>query len=527
MLTPPSLPPPAEINVLLLGETSVGKSTFINAFLNYLIFETLQEAERSEQVVLIPVSFPISVGNDFQEVTVKLGDVNPNENHQNQGQSVTQCCRSYIFDLNQQLRLRLIDTPGIGDTRGYEQDQISMNHVFTYINQLSHLNAVCLLLKPTVTKSDVFFRSCVQQQLITYLTPDGCQNIVFCFINSRSAHYGPGSTASILKGILKDEQLQSIPFEKKNTFFFDDEAFRYLAARKCNVPLEDFVQQESVASWTKSVTESVRLIEYIRGLRRYDFNQNKSLKNVALHVSTLARPLMETLRLKVFNWKLAQSDCDQKVIIQTDKVDVEICSYCAESSVIKVGSIDIVQYGPTRRKNVTTCHCPHDEKHFLIEYTIKHNISSQQQNLTSQQLQNSATEFLHKCGRLIHFLQQNGLTNTNDPFSSVLERFISEDKQIREASYGFSDIHKAIHEIIRRLPQKHKNNCQRIDQLPEKLSLNNAYQLIDELTLESETKQQIECIKRSRRLLMNKAENKVEIPATTSKHFAALTKNDF
>jgi len=33
-----------ELNILILSETSVGKSTFINAFINYLNFETLNSA---------------------------------------------------------------------------------------------------------------------------------------------------------------------------------------------------------------------------------------------------------------------------------------------------------------------------------------------------------------------------------------------------------------------------------------------------------------------------------------------------
>ncbi|CAG8821274.1 30289_t:CDS:1, partial [Racocetra persica] len=37
-----------EINILLLGETGVGKSTFINAFANYLKFNSLEDAISDE-----------------------------------------------------------------------------------------------------------------------------------------------------------------------------------------------------------------------------------------------------------------------------------------------------------------------------------------------------------------------------------------------------------------------------------------------------------------------------------------------
>ncbi|CAF4273822.1 unnamed protein product, partial [Adineta steineri] len=101
----------SEINVLLLGETGVGKSTFINAFVNYLIFDSLEQAEQNEPIVLIPVSFVTTVGDQFDEVTVKFGDIDANENYEQQGQSVTQQCKSYLFQLNDKVHLRFIDTP--------------------------------------------------------------------------------------------------------------------------------------------------------------------------------------------------------------------------------------------------------------------------------------------------------------------------------------------------------------------------------------------------------------------------------
>ena len=116
---------------------------------------------------------------------VKFGNVDSNEDYEHEGQSVTQQCKSYLFDLNDKLRLRIIDTPGIGDTRGVAQDVKNIDHILTYTNNLSHLNAVCLLLKPNASRLNVFFRSCVHQ-LLTYLTPAGYENIIFCFTNSRA-----------------------------------------------------------------------------------------------------------------------------------------------------------------------------------------------------------------------------------------------------------------------------------------------------------------------------------------------------
>ncbi|CAF2147784.1 unnamed protein product [Rotaria magnacalcarata] len=117
------------ISILLVGESGVGKSTFINAFANYLTFSTLNQAQFNQPIVVIQVSFLMTVNDNFDEQLVKFGDTDSNEDHSNSGQSVTQQCKSYVFNFSRGKLLRIIDTPGFGDTRGDTQDEHNMEAI--------------------------------------------------------------------------------------------------------------------------------------------------------------------------------------------------------------------------------------------------------------------------------------------------------------------------------------------------------------------------------------------------------------
>ena len=101
----------------------MGKSTWINAIANYLKFETLEDAfeNRAEEMeALIPSSFSFRKNNEQWEI--KIGEQDSNENLA-VGQSATQFPKEYNFTIGN-TKVNLIDTPGIGDTRGIDVDKV-------------------------------------------------------------------------------------------------------------------------------------------------------------------------------------------------------------------------------------------------------------------------------------------------------------------------------------------------------------------------------------------------------------------
>lgn len=259
------------MNILLLGETGVGKSTFINALANYFTYDSLTQAKSHEPKVIIPASFLLTEGDDHQQRMINYGKIDSfnNENFNDTGQSVTEQCRSYIFNLKDNRgKLRIIDTPGFGDARGLEQDDRNMEHILQYLSRVPCLHAICFLLKPNSTRLNAFFRTCVNR-LFSFLAPTIRQNVIFCFTNARSTLYAPGDTTPLLKTMLND-----IPFDKENSFYFDSEAFRYLLARQSNISFTEEDERDYERSWTTSARESKRLIDYIqRTLRPFDIRR--------------------------------------------------------------------------------------------------------------------------------------------------------------------------------------------------------------------------------------------------------------
>ncbi|ORY15942.1 hypothetical protein BCR34DRAFT_597989 [Clohesyomyces aquaticus] len=187
-----SLFPLEEYNLLTLGETSVRKSTFINAFVNYMKVGSLEEPLEDEG----PLQFAIPSEFSFDE----RRDPHDESFHLTFG-------LTYRFELEGK-RFRLIDTLSIVDTQGIAQDREIVKDILHTLESVNKIHTVLLLFKPN----------------------RHFQIIVFVCTNARNTNFRFGDTWTPLETLLKDKTT-GLMLRYHNSFFIDSEGFRYLAVK--------------------------------------------------------------------------------------------------------------------------------------------------------------------------------------------------------------------------------------------------------------------------------------------------------
>jgi GTPase SAR1 family protein len=386
-----ALEPFEELNILILGRTGVGKSTWINAFVNYLTFPSLDDALDAEKLCwIIPFAFRTYNVNDqgeFEDVKVKVGfngtvadesvaqKVSVDEHDGTTGGSATQRTTVHRVQIGNRL-VRLIDTPGIGDTRGASQDKENMADILSVLRSYNKLHGILILLKPNDQKLDLMFRFCVQE-LLTHLHRDAANNLAFGFTNTRGTNYMPGDTFDPLRQLLYQFKDVDIGLRKHNVYCFDSESFRYLAAQKQHNKSLGHLD-ENRSSWEYSVTESKRLLDYFKNLSPHEVTSTVNLYETRHRIVRMTEPMAaiaETIKSTInvnedeirdlsLN-ELKKKDLEKMLKVQVNtlsavKVDRPrtACSHthCVEHSNTGIEGLD----GKPTLKTVykTLCHAP-------------------------------------------------------------------------------------------------------------------------------------------------------------------------
>ncbi|KAK3956674.1 hypothetical protein QBC32DRAFT_386776 [Pseudoneurospora amorphoporcata] len=381
------LKPFEELNILILGETGVGKSTWINAFANYLQFGALQDAIEAEDLkCLIPFSFSTQMKDEsdgsgrFVQKDIRMG-ISQDEHDGARGQSATQSTNVYTLDIDH-TRVRLIDTPGIGDTRGLSQDKKNMADILAVLRKYKKLHGILILLKPNASRLTVMFRFCIKE-LLTQLHRNAATNIVFGFTNTRGSNYKPGDTFKPLETLLNNYKTVKLGLYERNVYCFDSESFRYLAARKKGVDMG--LLEDNARSWDYSVAECRRLLDYLKGLEPHNVRSTVNLNETRDIIVKLTEP-MARIAQKIASSIAANHDAIQelrtaelsrdelvkRLYVQRDTVEsYEVGrprTVCTHRNCVEVRS-GVQGNDETTVVYKTMCHKPC----FLQEVTVKRN----------------------------------------------------------------------------------------------------------------------------------------------------------
>jgi len=114
------------IDILLVGQTGSGKTTFLDLLVNY-----------------------IQYGDNINEY-IMHSDVK-NENINNKNESQTQKSKNYYYDY-ENIKINIIDTPGLGDTRGFEQDKENIKLIVDKLKETTTIDIILIVANGTHEK---------------------------------------------------------------------------------------------------------------------------------------------------------------------------------------------------------------------------------------------------------------------------------------------------------------------------------------------------------------------------------------
>lgn len=185
-----------ELNLLLIGESGVGKSRWINAFANYLRYSDLRDAEDSELSLLIPMTIKVTDLNSGIEYEYSTGE-DANESYENEAEPVTQGPVTYEISHGYTV-VRLIDTPGLDMPLSVDMNEQNLERALLHVSQYPQLHAICVMVRSDESRLGERFVAGLQK-ILGSLHESAQKNVVFCLTSSRGTNYEPGPARAILK----------------------------------------------------------------------------------------------------------------------------------------------------------------------------------------------------------------------------------------------------------------------------------------------------------------------------------------
>ena len=144
-------------SLLLVGESGVGKTTFINSLINFIMNVKYSDKNR-----------------------FKIVNENNNNNNKEYLSQTKEVNVYYIKSQNGYPPIKIIDTPGFGDTQGIEHDKKIMSMIYDKFKTINELTSVCIISKSN-NERFTFFEKYIYYNIIKLFAKDLISNFIFLF----------------------------------------------------------------------------------------------------------------------------------------------------------------------------------------------------------------------------------------------------------------------------------------------------------------------------------------------------------
>ena len=295
----------SSISLLVVGQTGSGKTTLLNAFINALM--------------------DIKITDDFRyKIIVE------NYNH-SQAFSMTKSVNIYNIKPHGNIpAIKIIDTPGFGDTSGIAQDKIIRDQIAdTFMNKLNTINAICFVAQSsnarlTVNQRYIFtsildlFGKDVQENFVAMLTfCDGKEPRIIAALQEKGSifdkiiphikgnWYYKFNNSAIYSDDINDEFTQM--FWKLGMT-----SFQGFIAQLIKIPRKSLTQSKEVLKERQSLENSIKILseDLQRGLVTMESIRQtlETIQNTNLNLNACKGFVVKT---KVTVWKTIDAPVGQ------------------------------------------------------------------------------------------------------------------------------------------------------------------------------------------------------------------------
>eukprot|EP01004_Peranema_trichophorum_P002872 NODE_1899_length_1762_cov_156.906040_g1615_i0.p1 GENE.NODE_1899_length_1762_cov_156.906040_g1615_i0~~NODE_1899_length_1762_cov_156.906040_g1615_i0.p1 ORF type:complete len:518 (+),score=55.47 NODE_1899_length_1762_cov_156.906040_g1615_i0:60-1556(+) len=230
------------INLLLLAETGKGKSTLINMLANYFLGGSLDQLKVVIKTPFLSVTEPLMANN--------MSECNINDNTK----SCTRGCWDYKFTLLDGRIFNVIDSAGLGDTDGVEQDDQNINIIMDHVSRVGTLTAIVIIFNGSECRINSSIKM-VLEKLAGNLPDEVVEKNLILVLTKTTRS---GSTFNL-------PAFESIFSKPREVFYMDNSAF----SKDPVLWRDDHELREEVEeNWRRSLRTCGSLVKLVSGMQQ-------------------------------------------------------------------------------------------------------------------------------------------------------------------------------------------------------------------------------------------------------------------